>query len=73
MGRGHALRLAQEGADLILLDICQSLPEIEYPLATKDELAETVELVRGFGRRCVSGIVDVRNQVQLRCGRRRRR
>lgn len=40
MGRSHALRLAQEGADLILLDICESLPQIEYPLATKDDLAE---------------------------------
>lgn len=38
MGRGHALRLAQEGADLILVDICRSLPQIEYPLATEDDL-----------------------------------
>ena len=34
LGRSHALRLAEEGADLILVDICRSLPEIEYPLAT---------------------------------------
>ena len=66
MGRSHALRLAQEGADVILLDICESLPQIEYPLATKDDLAETVRLVRGFDRRCVSGIVDVRDEAQLR-------
>ena len=45
MGRSHALRLAEEGADLILVDICQSLPQIEYPLATEDDLAETVRLV----------------------------
>ena len=42
MGRSHALRLAEEGADLILVDICESLPQIEYPLATEEDLAETV-------------------------------
>jgi len=66
MGRGHALRLAEEGADLILVDICQSLPQIEYPLATEEDLAETVRLVEGFGRRCVSYIVDVRDEQRLR-------
>ncbi|OMB96551.1 mycofactocin-coupled SDR family oxidoreductase [Mycobacterium colombiense] len=66
MGRSHALRLAQEGADLILVDICQSLPQIEYPLATEEDLAETVELVRELGPRCVGHIVDVRDDVALR-------
>ena len=47
MGRSHALRLAEEGADLILVDICQSLPQIEYPLATEEDLAQTVRLVTG--------------------------
>lgn len=64
MGRSHALRLAEEGADLILVDICRSLPEIEYPLATEQDLDETVRLVREFGRRCVSRVVDVRNEVE---------
>ena len=46
MGRSHALRLAEEGADLILVDICQSLTQIDYPLATEDDLTETVRLAR---------------------------
>lgn len=66
MGRGHALRLAEEGADLILVDLCRSLPEVEYPLATEDELTETVSLVRDLGRRCVGRVVDVRDAAQLR-------
>jgi SDR family mycofactocin-dependent oxidoreductase len=66
MGRAHASRLAEEGADLILVDICQSLPEVEYPLATPADLAETVSLVEAFGRRCASFIVDVRDEQQLR-------
>jgi SDR family mycofactocin-dependent oxidoreductase len=66
MGRSHAVRLAEEGADLILVDICQSLPQIEYPLATEDDLDETVRLVEQAGRRCVSRIVDVRDDTELR-------
>jgi SDR family mycofactocin-dependent oxidoreductase len=66
LGRSHALRLAEEGADLILVDICQSLPELEYPLAAEEDLAETVRLVGNFGRRCVSRVVDVRDEEQLR-------
>ena len=49
LGRSHALRLAEEGADLILIDLCESLPEIEYDLATQDDLAETVRLVAEHG------------------------
>ena len=66
LGRSHAVRLAEEGADLILVDLCRSLPEIEYPLATKDDLAETERLVSDLGRRCVSHIVDVRDEEALK-------
>ncbi|MGD1111841.1 MAG: mycofactocin-coupled SDR family oxidoreductase [Mycobacterium sp.] len=66
MGRSHALRLAEEGADLIVVDICQSLPQIEYPLATEDDLAETARLIDKIGRRCVSRVVDVRDDTALR-------
>ncbi|MCX2714828.1 mycofactocin-coupled SDR family oxidoreductase [Mycolicibacterium sp. J2] len=65
MGRSHAIRLAEEGADVILIDICASLPDIEYPLATPDELAETARLVEQLGRRAVSHIVDVRDADAL--------
>jgi NAD(P)-dependent dehydrogenase (short-subunit alcohol dehydrogenase family) len=66
LGRSHAVRLAEEGADLVLVDMCRSLPEIEYPLATEDDLAETVRLVSDLGRRCVSHVVDVRDEAALR-------
>lgn len=65
MGRSHAVRLAEEGADLILVDICESIPGIEYPLATKDELAETVRLVEEHGRRALAHVVDVRDGEAL--------
>lgn len=65
-GRSHAVRLAEEGADLIVVDLCRSLPEIEYPLATEDDLAETVRLVTELGRRCVSRVVDIRDEDALK-------
>ncbi len=66
LGRSHALRLAEEGAELILIDICRSLPEIEYPLGTEEDLAETARLITQAGGRCVSHAVDVRDESALR-------
>lgn len=66
LGRSHALRLAEEGADLILVDICRPLPELEYGLATEQELDETAQQVRELGCRCVSSVADVRDEQQLR-------
>ena len=65
MGRSHAVRLAEEGADLILVDICASLPEVEYPLASRDDLEETARLVEKHGRRAISHVVDVRDAAAL--------
>lgn len=65
MGRSHAVRLAQEGADVILIDICESLPAIEYSLSTTEDLAETARLVTELGRRAVTHVVDVRDLEAL--------
>lgn len=65
MGRSHAVRLAEEGADLILVDICESLPEVEYPLATRDDLDETAQRVRELGRQALTYVVDVRDGAAL--------
>lgn len=65
MGRSHAVRLAEEGANLILIDICESLPEIEYPLATREELEETARLVVEHNRQALTYVVDVRDGAAL--------
>lgn len=65
MGRSHAVRLAEEGADLILVDICESLPDIEYSLASRADLDETARLVSEHGRRAVTHVVDVRDAAAL--------
>lgn len=65
-GRAHAVRFAQEGADVIALDICQQIDSNPYPLATPDDLAETERLVKELGRRVVARQVDVRERGELR-------
>jgi SDR family mycofactocin-dependent oxidoreductase len=65
-GRADALRLAEEGADVIVVDVCAPLPSVPYDSATPEDLAETVSLLEKTGRRVVSGIVDVRDLDRLR-------
>ena len=49
-GRSHAVQLALEGADIIAIDICDQLDTVPYPMATADDLAETVRQVESTGR-----------------------
>lgn len=60
-GRSHAVRLAEEGADIIAIDLCEDIPDVPYPLATKADLEETVRLVEALGRRIVARVADVRD------------
>ncbi|MFA1551834.1 mycofactocin-coupled SDR family oxidoreductase [Actinomadura chokoriensis] len=62
-GRSHAVRLAEEGADIIAVDICANIDTVTpyYPLATEEELAETVAQVEALGRRIVARKADVRD------------
>jgi len=60
-GRSHAVRLAEEGADIIALDMCRDLPTVAYPLATPEDLDETVNLVEKTGRKIVARQADVRD------------
>ncbi|MET8652230.1 mycofactocin-coupled SDR family oxidoreductase [Nocardia aurea] len=65
-GRSHAVRLAEEGADIIAVDICAQLETVQYPMGTGDELDETVAQVEKLGRRIVARQADVRDVSQLR-------
>jgi (+)-trans-carveol dehydrogenase len=60
-GRAHAVRLAQEGADIIAIDVCQQLDDVPFPMSTPEDLAETVSLVEKEGRRILASQVDVRD------------
>jgi SDR family mycofactocin-dependent oxidoreductase len=61
-GRAHAIRLAQAGADIAVLDVCAQIESIPYPLATKSELDETVSQVEALGRRGLGLVADTRSQ-----------
>jgi SDR family mycofactocin-dependent oxidoreductase len=64
-GRAHAIRLAQDGADIITFDIGEQIDSVPYPLGSDDELAETVKQVEALGRRIVAAKADVRDQVAV--------
>jgi len=65
-GRSHAVRLAQEGADIIAVDICKQIETVSIPLSTPEDLAETADLVKGHNRRIYTAEVDVRDYAALK-------
>jgi len=64
-GRSHAVRFAEEGADVIALDICSEIPHVKYPLATAEDLAETVNQVEKLDRRCLAFEADARDSARM--------
>ncbi|EME23468.1 mycofactocin-coupled SDR family oxidoreductase [Rhodococcus triatomae] len=64
-GRSHAVRLATDGADIIGVDICADIAANGYPMASREELDETVALVEAKGRRMIGTVADVRDFHQL--------
>jgi SDR family mycofactocin-dependent oxidoreductase len=66
-GRSHAVRLAQQGADIVAVDVCRQLSDrVRYAYATEADLDETRKLVENTGRRCLSVIADVRDGVAMK-------
>jgi (+)-trans-carveol dehydrogenase len=65
-GRSHAIRLAQEGADIIAVDIAKQVDSVAYSMATPDDLAETVRQVEALDRRIVAAQADVRDYGALK-------
>ncbi len=61
-GRSHAVRLANEGADIIAIDVCGPVSDtITYPMPTAADLAETVRAVEATGRKVLAREVDIRD------------
>jgi SDR family mycofactocin-dependent oxidoreductase len=65
-GRSHAVRLAEEGADIIAVDICHDFETVKYAMASSEDLQETASLVEKLDRRVVAVQADVRDAGQLR-------
>jgi SDR family mycofactocin-dependent oxidoreductase len=64
-GRSHAIRLAEEGADVIAVDILEDYPTVRYAMSSEADLGETVRAVQALGRRIVPAKADVRNAAAL--------
>ena len=60
-GRSHAVRLAEEGADIIGIDVLADIPGAPYEGPRQQDLDETIRLVEGLGRRIVTRVGDVRD------------
>ncbi|MET0197392.1 MAG: mycofactocin-coupled SDR family oxidoreductase [Rhodococcus fascians] len=60
-GRSHAVRLAEEGADIIAFDVCEQMANVPYPMSTESDLDTTAGQVEALDRRVVAGKVDVRD------------
>ena len=65
-GRSHAVRLAEEGADIIAIDVCRGFEGSPAPAATPEDLAETADMVKNLDRRIVTAEVDVRDYDTLK-------
>lgn len=65
-GRSHAIKLAEEGADIIAIDICEQIDTVPASMGTEEDLAETVRAVEAIGRRIVARKADVRDFERLK-------
>lgn len=66
-GRAHAVRLAREGADVVVSDACAAVSaSVPYVASTPEDLAETVRLVEAEGRKALSAVVDIRDDAALK-------
>ncbi|QGG40577.1 mycofactocin-coupled SDR family oxidoreductase [Aeromicrobium yanjiei] len=65
-GRSHALRFAEQGADLVLIDVCANDPHIPFDMASADELAQTTKDAQAFGATVISAQADVRRGGEMR-------
>lgn len=65
-GRSHAVRLAEEGADIIAIDVCKQIEGVQFPMSTPEDLDETARQVKALGRRVVAVPADVRDYDALK-------
>lgn len=64
-GRSHAVRLAEEGADIVAVDLCRDVDTIGYPMAAPEDLEETARLIEKTGQGALIAQADVRDAGQL--------
>ena len=64
-GRSHAVHLAREGADVVLVDLCADIPSTKYPLATIEDLDQTARQIEKLERHALAVRADVRDRAAM--------
>ena len=64
-GRSHALRLAEEGAEIVAVDLCEQIGSVPYGMSNPDDLAQTQKLIEDLDRRVLTRQADVRDSAAL--------
>ena len=64
-GKSHCIRLAEEGANVIAVDLCENMDTVRYPLGSEADLADTVAQTEATGQRILASKADVRFREQL--------
>lgn len=64
-GRSHALRLAGEGADVMLVDLCDNIPSCDYPLASSEDLDRTASMIEKLDRKAAVYRCDVSDRTEM--------
>jgi NAD(P)-dependent dehydrogenase (short-subunit alcohol dehydrogenase family) len=65
IGRSCAIAFAEQGADLVLLDIGADVPGVPYPLGSVSQLTHTAKLCQEHGAALLTRQVDVRDLSAL--------
>lgn len=64
-GRSHAVRYAENGANVVVLDVLNSIPTGQYPLATNADIEETVRQIEAAGQRAIPVRADIRKEAEV--------
>ena len=64
-GRSHAVTCAEQGANIVGVDICEDLDVVPYKLGTDEDLQETARLVEKTGQEMLFQKADVRDKAAL--------
>ena len=65
-GKSHCIRLAEEGANIIAVDLCENMDTVRYPLGSQEDLDDTIKHVEATGQRIIATKADVRDRVALK-------
>lgn len=64
-GAAHAMRMAAEGADVVVCDLCAQIDSVPYPMSTEEDLRGVVARIEAQGRRAIGVRADVRSQAEM--------